>query len=70
MNRICINHGELNPDTNYPDSICGQVFNSLHNKGCTFHQGYKKVQKGKAAYWTCCPHLDENDHSMCMSEEH
>ncbi len=27
--RKCINHGQLNPVKNYPDSFCGQTFNSL-----------------------------------------
>lgn len=48
---ICYNHGEINPVTNKPDSICGCVFPRNENLKCKFHKGYYDESK---SVWTCC----------------
>mmetsp|Transcript_110532 Transcript_110532/g.237889 ORF Transcript_110532/g.237889 Transcript_110532/m.237889 type:complete len:228 (+) Transcript_110532:1123-1806(+) len=37
---ICFNHGQINPLTKKPDSICGCVFPREEDQDCRFHSGY------------------------------
>ena len=46
---LCLNHGEINPNTNHPDNACGKYFSMKENDGCQYHPGY--VRNGN---WTCC----------------
>lgn len=47
----CINHGEINKFTGYPDSFCGQTFKANSKAACEIHTGY--FQRGKNQ-WSCC----------------
>lgn len=66
--RLCINHGEPNPDSTYPDSFCGKPFKEPVKKPewqqtqedkdaliqCKIHPGYvKRDKKLGIAEWTC-----------------
>ena len=46
---LCLNYGELNPQTKRPDSACGKYFLEGAESGCCYHTGYLK--KG---FFTCC----------------
>lgn len=68
--QLCINHGEPNPDTIYPDSFCGKPFREPEKTKpdwqmtqedrdnllqCCIHPGYLKFDKRSGmAEWTCC----------------
>lgn len=50
---LCINHGEQNKETKYPDSFCGRPFSKKNSDGCRYHSGYI-VGKTPNKKWTCC----------------
>ena len=81
--RLCINHGEPNPDTFYPDSNCGKPFKEPENKPewqvteedkeallqCRIHPGYLKIDKRAGIEeWTCCQEGPEAE--PCSVQEH
>jgi len=78
--RSCINHGDRNPKSKYPDSFCGMPFviNGNAKKGeeenddtCLYHPGYFKLKskKSKEGIWTCC-NSEERDGHPCTEEKH
>jgi hypothetical protein len=46
---LCVNHGEINPTTNHPDSACGVYYTPKDTDPCKYHPGYVKNNS-----WTCC----------------
>lgn len=62
LHYLCINRGEINPDSGKPDSSCGREFyvhppEGVEEKPCSFHSGYlKRHKKGsdEGAVWSCC----------------
>ena len=81
--RLCINHGDPNPDSIYPDSFCGCPFKEIEKKPewqqteedkeaacqCKIHPGYLKVDKRLGtAEWTCCN--GEAEAEPCTTQEH
>ena len=60
---LCVNHGEVNPNTGRPDSACGTWYTSRSIDGCSYHSGY--LEKGQ---YTCCGGSDGS--SGCVQGEH
>eukprot|EP01016_Furgasonia_blochmanni_P043743 TRINITY_DN5984_c0_g2_i3.p1 TRINITY_DN5984_c0_g2~~TRINITY_DN5984_c0_g2_i3.p1 ORF type:complete len:546 (+),score=119.87 TRINITY_DN5984_c0_g2_i3:764-2401(+) len=53
--RLCLNHGDVNPRTEKPDSACGKAYPESNPGECKFHKGYLYVDRvTKIATWTCC----------------
>ena len=46
---LCVNYGEINPNTGRPDSACGLYFSEKEDDGCVYHSGY--IEHG---VFTCC----------------
>lgn len=46
--RLCINHGEPNPDSIYPDSFCGKPFKEIQKK-----PEWQQTEEDKEAALTC-----------------
>ncbi len=78
--KACINHGEPNPKSKYPDSFCGKPF--IYNArikpkdrqdeiDCIYHPGYFRVKHKKSGdgVWTCCS-SEERDGEPCTRETH
>ena len=61
--KLCLNHGEPNPNNGKPDSLCGKWYSDKSPDGCKYHSGY--IEKGR---WTCC----SNDASApgCVEGSH
>ena len=79
--RLCINHGQVNPQTDCPDSFCGKSFTdpaSYGKKGapervtCKIHAGYRQSRQGGTAVWSCCgAEAPEGvDTSFCEEQDH
>lgn len=83
--RLCINHGEPNPDSIYPDSFCGKPFKEPERKPewqqtqedkdallqCRIHPGYLKIdKKSDFAEWTCCNESADADPCAVMEHRH
>ena len=81
--RLCINHGEPNPTSFYPDSFCGRPFKVGEKKPewqvteedkealqqCQIHPGYLKIDKRAGIEeWTCCNEGPEAE--PCSTTEH
>jgi len=75
--RLCINHGQINPATDSPDSFCGKSFvdpvscgkKYTAEKGtCKLHTGLR--QAGRV--WTCCgaEAAEGVDVSFCEEQDH
>ena len=60
---LCLNHGELNPQTKRPDSACGKYFLEGAESGCFYHTGYLK--KG---FFTCCG--GDKESKGCFEDKH
>ena len=60
---LCLNHGEINPNTNHPDSACGKYYVKKECEGCQYHPGY--VKNGT---FTCCK--GDKESSGCVKGEH
>ena len=60
---LCLNHGELNPQTKRPDSACGKYFLEGAESGCFYHTGYLK--KG---IFTCCG--GDRESKGCFEDKH
>ncbi len=76
--KYCINHGEPNPKSKYPDSFCGKPF--LHsddkkdqpeNEPCKTHTGFYKVKNKKTGegIWSCCQE-EARDGPTCQEGDH
>ncbi|EAR94166.2 concanavalin A-like lectin/glucanase family protein (macronuclear) [Tetrahymena thermophila SB210] len=52
--KLCINHGAINPETKRPDSACGKFYSENDQKICRYHRGYFKMTSKDSGYWTCC----------------
>lgn len=64
---LCLNHGDVNPKGEKPDSACGKAFQDA-NEECKFHQGYL-IGKGANAKWSCCGEVGESA-PPCVSTSH
>ena len=76
--KLCINHGEPNQKTYYPDSFCGKAFVPVVKKPewkrkpgeedegepCFIHSGYYNARAEK---WTCCNGESTSQPSRCSS---
>ena len=60
---LCLNFGELNPNTKRPDSACGKYFLEGNESGCFYHTGYLK--KG---IFTCCG--GDKESKGCFEDNH
>ena len=60
---LCVNHGEVNPNTGHPDSACGTWFTERSTEGCKYHSGH--LEKGQ---YTCCGSGEGS--SGCVEGEH
>ena len=65
---LCVNHGEVNPETGRPDSACGTWYTSRSVDGCSYHSGYLKKEKGQNYQYTCCGGGDGSN--GCVTGEH
>ena len=81
--RLCINHGEPNPDSIYPDSFCGKPFKEQQKKKewqksaqdkedsqqWYIHSGYLKFNKKSGiSAWTCWG--EDKNAGPCTKWEH
>ena len=81
--RLCINHGEPNPDSIYPDSFCGKPFGEFEKKPewqitqqdredriqWFIHSGYLKVDKRSGfSQWSWCG--EDKDAEPWWKSEH
>jgi len=81
--RLCINHGEPNPSSIYPDSFCGKPYQDGEKKPdwqmtdedkeallqCKIHPGYLKFDKRSGmSEWTCCN--EDAQAGPCSQGEH
>lgn len=56
LTRFCLNHGEKNPKTHYPDSYCGRsIKDGEREDDCNYHSGYFIFNRitGEER-WSCC----------------
>lgn len=75
--KFCINHGEPNPKSTYPDSFCGKLFivdgsgKPIDEDTCHYHQGHYIVKNKKSGdgVWSCCG-AEERDGSSCVKGAH
>lgn len=73
----CLNHGEPNPKSIYPDSFCGKSFlvdahgKHIDDDSCKFHSGHFIVKNKKSGdgVWTCC-RSEEREGVGCVEEHH
>lgn len=79
--KFCLNHGEANPKSVYPDSFCGKPFfykeptkkgedNDSDDK-CQYHTGYFRLKNKKSGdgHWTCCQ-AEEREGAGCTEDKH
>eukprot|EP00831_Metopus_contortus_P060523 TRINITY_DN5242_c0_g2_i1.p1 TRINITY_DN5242_c0_g2~~TRINITY_DN5242_c0_g2_i1.p1 ORF type:complete len:1020 (+),score=217.71 TRINITY_DN5242_c0_g2_i1:183-3242(+) len=62
---LCINHGEIAPGKEYPDSFCGLPFTNKNPGECAIHPGYIK----KNQFWSCC-NVHVSEATPCQKGEH
>jgi hypothetical protein len=78
--RMCINHGDPNPKSKYPDSFCGKSFiwkepskkgEEGNDESCLFHAGFYQVKNKKSGegIWSCCQ-KEERDGEGCSEDKH
>ena len=78
--KYCINHGEQNPDSHYPDGFCGRPFiykeptkkgEEGNDEACLIHPGYFKVRNRKTGdgVWTCCQG-ETRETAPCAEDRH
>ncbi|EGR27502.1 hypothetical protein IMG5_195060 [Ichthyophthirius multifiliis] len=69
--RLCINHGDINPETGHPDSACGKNYTEQDSEQCKFHRGYFKIENRNkdSGYWTCCNQCSQTAEG-CYTQEH
>ena len=75
--KFCLNHGEHNPKSVYPDSYCGKPYivdvsgKPIDDDKCTFHSGYFRVKNKRSGdgVWTCCQ-SDEREGAGCTESVH
>jgi hypothetical protein len=60
---LCVNYGEINPNTNHPDSACGAYYTS-GDKTCKYHSGRLSGNR-----WTCCGG-EKNNLDGCFETTH
>jgi hypothetical protein len=60
---LCVNYGEINPNTNHPDSACGAYYTSA-DKTCKYHSGRLNGNR-----WTCCGG-EKNNLEGCFETTH
>lgn len=76
--KFCLNHGEPNPKSVYPDSYCGKPY-VIDSSGkmidddakCVTHAGYFKVLNKRTGdgVWSCCQ-SDEREGAGCVEGAH
>lgn len=62
--QLCLNHGEVNPNTGKPDSSCGNFYTAESDQ-CSIHSGYI-TRKGE---WSCCG-KDKANMEGCREGKH
>lgn len=78
--KYCINHGEQNPDSHYPDGFCGRPFiwkeptkkgEEGNDEACLIHPGYFKLRNRKTGegVWSCC-HGESRETAPCAEDRH
>ena len=83
--RHCINHGEQNPRSMYPDWFCGKLFKDIpklpdwkkaesdaeDREPCFGHPGYvKRTRANPEGEWTCCGEVNNEATMPCTEMEH
>ena len=76
--KACLNHGDSNPKSIYPDSFCGKSFVVdacgkiiSDDDGCKIHAGHFIVKNKKSGdgIWACC-RAEEREAPGCMEGSH
>lgn len=62
---LCLNHGEVNPNSNHPDSACGVYYTPKDKDPCKHHPGIVN----KSGIWTCCG-VEKKNLEGCTETEH
>jgi len=63
----CVNHGEINPKTERPDSACAVAYKYDNPQMvCCFHKGYFDYDRRR---WSCCGKASFDDEG-CFKGSH
>jgi hypothetical protein len=62
---LCLNHGEVNPTSNHPNSACGVYYTPRDKDPCKHHPGIIN----KSGLWSCCG-VEKKNLEGCTETEH
>ena len=71
IKRLCVNHGSINPKTNYPDSYCGKAVSEEEmQEYCIYHTGYIVSHHNGIEKWSCCTSISGVINEPCTHSKH
>mmetsp|Transcript_11486 Transcript_11486/g.9912 ORF Transcript_11486/g.9912 Transcript_11486/m.9912 type:complete len:139 (-) Transcript_11486:776-1192(-) len=66
--KLCINHGDVNPKREAPDSACGKSYKDKDDE-CIYHKGLYNGTTPENGQWTCCGEYGQGAKG-CVSTTH